>query len=78
MNHFLLPDAARDVSPASRSARYGSFAMEVALDTPNLSLLAQRMLLADGRDLEQVVGSALYAKLAASADLMTILPWTQA
>ena len=32
MNHFLLPDAARDVSPASRSARYGSFAMEVLIN----------------------------------------------
>ncbi len=32
MNHFLLPDAARDTSPASRSARYGSFAMEVLIN----------------------------------------------
>jgi chemotaxis protein CheD len=32
MNHFLLPDAARDLSPASRSARYGSFAMEVLIN----------------------------------------------
>src|SRR5215470_3875705 len=32
MNHFLLPDSARDVSPASRSARYGSFAMEVLIN----------------------------------------------
>src|SRR5689334_9351229 len=32
MNHFLLPDAARDASPASRSARYGSFAMEVLIN----------------------------------------------
>jgi chemotaxis protein CheD len=32
MNHFLLPDPARDSSPASRSARYGSFAMEVLIN----------------------------------------------
>jgi chemotaxis protein CheD len=32
MNHFLLPDSARDMSPASRSARYGSFAMEVLIN----------------------------------------------
>ena len=32
MNHFLLPDSARDASPASRSARYGSFAMEVLIN----------------------------------------------
>jgi chemotaxis protein CheD len=32
MNHFLLPDGARDLSPASRSARYGSFAMEVLIN----------------------------------------------
>jgi chemotaxis protein CheD len=32
MNHFLLPDPVRDVSPASRSARYGSFAMEVLIN----------------------------------------------
>ena len=64
----------------------GSFAMEVALDTPNLSLLAQRMLLTDGRDLEQVVGPALYAKLAASAPsvglpvqaLRRLKPWAVA
>jgi chemotaxis protein CheD len=32
MNHFLLPDSAPDASPASRSARYGSFAMEVLIN----------------------------------------------
>src|SRR5690242_5316845 len=32
MNHFLLPDSARDTSPASRSARYGSYAMEVLIN----------------------------------------------
>jgi chemotaxis protein CheD len=32
MNHFLLPDSVRDLNPASRSARYGSFAMEVLIN----------------------------------------------
>ena len=32
MNHFLLPDSTRDMSPASRSARYGSYAMEVLIN----------------------------------------------
>jgi chemotaxis protein CheD len=32
MNHFLLPEATRDMSPASRSARYGSYAMEVLIN----------------------------------------------
>jgi chemotaxis protein CheD len=33
MNHFLLPDTADDVmTPASRSARYGTYAMEVLIN----------------------------------------------
>jgi chemotaxis protein CheD len=32
MNHFLLPDTAEDSSPASRSARYGTYAMEVLIN----------------------------------------------
>jgi chemotaxis protein CheD len=32
MNHFLLPESSRDTGPASRSARYGSFAMEVLIN----------------------------------------------
>jgi len=32
MNHFLLPETAGDVTPASRSARYGSYAMEVLIN----------------------------------------------
>ena len=32
MNHFLLPQTLGDVSPASRSARYGTYAMEVLVN----------------------------------------------
>jgi len=32
MNHFLLPQTASDVSPANRSARYGTYAMEVLIN----------------------------------------------
>jgi len=32
MNHFLLPQTVGDVGPASRSARYGSYAMEVLIN----------------------------------------------
>jgi chemotaxis protein CheD len=32
MNHFLLPDTAEDLTPASRSARYGTYAMEVLIN----------------------------------------------
>ncbi len=32
MNHFLLPDTADDLTPASRSARYGTYAMEVLIN----------------------------------------------
>jgi chemotaxis protein CheD len=32
MNHFLLPQTVGDVSPASRSARYGTYAMEVLVN----------------------------------------------
>src|SRR6185295_13138162 len=32
MNHFLLPETLNDRSPASRSARYGSYAMEVLIN----------------------------------------------
>jgi chemotaxis protein CheD len=32
MNHFLLPQTVGDVSPASRSARYGTYAMEVLIN----------------------------------------------
>jgi chemotaxis protein CheD len=32
MNHFLLPETAGDATPASRSARYGSYAMEVLIN----------------------------------------------
>ena len=32
MNHFLLPQSIEDVSPASRSARYGTYAMEVLIN----------------------------------------------
>ncbi len=32
MNHFLLPDSAEDASPASRSARYGTYAMELLIN----------------------------------------------
>jgi chemotaxis protein CheD len=32
MNHFLLPDAANDQTPANRSARYGTYAMEVLIN----------------------------------------------
>jgi chemotaxis protein CheD len=32
MNHFLLPETAGDLTPASRSARYGSYAMEVLIN----------------------------------------------
>jgi chemotaxis protein CheD len=32
MNHFLLPQTVGDVSPVSRSARYGTYAMEVLIN----------------------------------------------
>ncbi|HTT39595.1 MAG TPA: chemoreceptor glutamine deamidase CheD [Burkholderiales bacterium] len=32
MNHFLLPESAGDLGPASRSARYGTHAMEVLIN----------------------------------------------
>lgn len=32
MNHFLLPQTGGDASPANRSARYGSYAMEVLIN----------------------------------------------
>ena len=32
MNHFLLPESAGDLGPASRSARYGTHAMEVLVN----------------------------------------------
>jgi chemotaxis protein CheD len=32
MNHFMLPDAARDAGPLSASARYGTYAMEVLIN----------------------------------------------
>jgi chemotaxis protein CheD len=32
MNHFLLPETALEAGPASRSARYGTFAMEVLIN----------------------------------------------
>jgi chemotaxis protein CheD len=32
MNHFLLPQTASDVGPANRSARYGTYAMEVLIN----------------------------------------------
>jgi len=32
MNHFLLPQTVGDVSPAGRSARYGTYAMEVLIN----------------------------------------------
>jgi chemotaxis protein CheD len=32
MNHFLLPQTFGDVSPANRSARYGTYAMEVLIN----------------------------------------------
>lgn len=45
MNHFMLPDASPDQdSPASLSARYGAFAMEVLINSL-ISLGARRTLL---------------------------------
>lgn len=45
MNHFMLPDARPDQdNPASLSARYGAFAMEVLINSL-ISLGAQRALL---------------------------------
>ena len=45
MNHFMLPNASPDQdSPASLSARYGAFAMEVLINSL-ISLGAQRTLL---------------------------------
>jgi len=32
MNHFLLPETTSDMSPANRSARYGTYAMEVLIN----------------------------------------------
>jgi chemotaxis protein CheD len=32
MNHFLLPETTNDLSPANRSARYGTYAMEVLIN----------------------------------------------
>ena len=32
MNHFLLPQTASDAGPANRSARYGTYAMEVLIN----------------------------------------------
>src|SRR5215831_5445959 len=32
MNHFLLPETTSDPSPANRSARYGTYAMEVLIN----------------------------------------------
>jgi chemotaxis protein CheD len=32
MNHFLLPQTGEDAGPASRSARYGSYAMELLIN----------------------------------------------
>jgi chemotaxis protein CheD len=32
MNHFLLPQSVGDMGPASRSARYGTYAMEVLIN----------------------------------------------
>ena len=45
----------------------GSFVMEVTLDPANLMQLAGRMIYTDGRDLQAVLGPALFQKVAATA-----------
>jgi uncharacterized protein YbaP (TraB family) len=52
----------------------GSFVMEVTLDPANLMQLAGRMIFTDGRDLQGVLGGALFQKVAATAPSMGLPP----
>lgn len=54
------------VPVARRFDAAGGFAMEVVFDPAVLAQLANRMMYADGRDLQQVAGDALYARVAAA------------
>jgi uncharacterized protein YbaP (TraB family) len=55
----VLPPVVKQRLDAARS-----FTMEVALDAPNVALLATRMLYLDGRDLESVAGEPLFRRVA--------------
>jgi uncharacterized protein YbaP (TraB family) len=52
-----VPEAVRKQLDAAKS-----FTMEVALDQPNITMLAARMVYADGRDLPGVAGEELFRK----------------
>ncbi|HEY0338695.1 MAG TPA: TraB/GumN family protein [Burkholderiales bacterium] len=52
----------------------GSFVMEVTLDPANLMQLAGRMIFTDGRDLQGVLGPALFQKVAATAPSIGLPP----
>ena len=64
--HLADPRVTKLPAPVVREFdRARSVALELTLDSSNILLLANRMLYADGRDLETVAGAELFSKAAA-------------